>query len=108
MRVFVALNLPKKERERIHRATRLLRDQALPVRWVGADKYHLTLKFLGEVRNDLLERIGEILAHVAAGSPSFSADLSGFGAFPTIRRPRVLWLGIEPTLALRCLKRDVE
>ena len=108
MRVFVALNLPKKERERIYRATRLLRDQALPVRWVGADKYHLTLKFLGEVRNDRLERIGEILARVTAGSPSFPADLSGFGAFPTIRRPRVLWLVIEPTLALRRLKQDVE
>ncbi len=49
-----------------------------------------------------------ILARVAAGSPPFVADLSGFGAFPTVRRPNVLWLGVEPTPALRCLKQDVE
>jgi 2'-5' RNA ligase len=108
MRLFVALNLPKKERDRIHKAARALRDQGMPVRWVDPEKYHLTLKFLGEVRTDRVDRICAILARVAAGSPPFSADLSGFGAFPTVRRPRVLWLGVEPTPALRCLKQDVE
>jgi 2'-5' RNA ligase len=108
MRLFVALNLPKKERDRIHRAARTLRDQGLPVRWIDAEQYHLTLKFLGEVRSDRVERIEAILDRVATGSPPFSVDLTGFGAFPTVRRPRVLWLGVEPTPALRCLKQDVE
>ena len=108
MRLFVALNLPRKERDRIHRAARTLRDQEIPVRWVEPDNYHLTLKFLGEVGSDKVDQIARILARVAAGSSSFSADLAGFGAFPTIRRPRVLWLGVEPTPALRCLKQDVE
>ena len=35
-------------------------------------------------------------------------DIVGFGAFPTIRRPQVLWVGVEPTPALRCLKQDLE
>jgi RNA 2',3'-cyclic 3'-phosphodiesterase len=108
MRLFVALNLPKKERDRIHKASRALRDQELPVRWVGADKYHLTLKFLGEVRADRVPLIQDILTRVAGGCPPFVADLSGFGAFPTVRRPNVLWLGVEPSPALRCLKQDVE
>lgn len=108
MRLFVALNLPKKERDRIHRASRTLRDQELPVRWIEADKYHLTLKFLGEVRAERLPGIEAILARVARRSPPFVVDLSGFGAFPTVRRPNVLWLGVEPTPALRCLKQDVE
>ena len=108
MRLFVALNLPKKERDRIHKAARALRDQGMPVHWVDPEKYHLTLKFLGEVRSDRLERVCAILARVAAECPAFSAALHGFGAFPTVRRPRVLWLGVEPTPALRCLKQDVE
>jgi RNA 2',3'-cyclic 3'-phosphodiesterase len=108
VRLFVALNLPKKERDRIHKASRALRDQELPVRWVAADKYHLTLKFLGEVRQDRVPMIQHILTRVAAGSPPFVADINGFGAFPTVRRPSVLWLGIEPSPALRCLKQDVE
>ena len=45
---------------------------------------------------------------VASSTESFSTDLSGFGAFPTIRRPRTLWLGIGATAALRCLKQDLE
>ena len=108
MRLFVALNLPKKERDRIHRAARPLRDQEVPVRWVVADNYHLTLKFLGEVRTERLGSIEQVLARVAAGCAPFAANLSGFGAFPTIRRPRVVWLGVEPSPALRCLKQDVE
>ncbi len=108
MRLFVALNLPKCERQRIHRAARALREQGLPVRWVDPKRYHLTLKFLGEVRGEHVERIAAILGRVAAESPAFSADLSGFGAFPSVRRPDVLWLGIEPTPALRCLKQGIE
>ena len=108
MRLFVAVNLPSKERDRIHRAARPLRDRAMPVRWVVSENYHLTLKFLGEVRPERVGYIDRVLARVAAGSPCFTADFGGFGAFPSVRRPRVLWLGIEPTPALRCLKQDVE
>lgn len=108
MRLFVAVNLPPKERERIHRAARPLREKDLPVRWVGADGYHLTLKFLGEVRNERVGLVESILGRLAAGCPPFLAELGGFGAFPSVRRPRVLWMGVEPTPALRCLKQDVE
>lgn len=108
MRLFVALNLPRQERQRIHKEASALREQELPVRWVEPDHYHLTLKFLGEVRQDRVERIDAVLARIADGNARFSVDLGGFGAFPTIRRPRVLWLGVEPSPALRCLKQDVE
>jgi 2'-5' RNA ligase len=108
MRLFVALNLPKRERDRIHRAARPLRDRKMPVRWVAPDNFHLTLKFLGEVRTERVGQIDRVLARVAAGCARFTAVLSGFGGFPSVRRPRVLWLGVEPTPALRCLKQDVE
>ena len=107
-RLFVALNLPQGERERIHQACRPLRDQNLPVRWVDPENYHITLKFLGEVRTDRLKCLEGIIAQAAAGSAPFAAALHGFGAFPTVHRPRVLWLGVEPTPALRCLKQVVE
>jgi 2'-5' RNA ligase len=107
-RLFVALSLPRTERERIHRACRSLRDRNLPVRWVDPDNYHITLKFLVEVRTDRLPCIEEIVAHAAAKSAPFAAALYGFGAFPADRRPRVLWLGVELTSVLRCLKQDVE
>ena len=108
MRLFVALNLPKKERDRIYRASRILRECELPVRWVGPEHYHMTLKFLGEVREDRIEGVQDALTHVAATTCRLDLAVEGFGAFPTIRRPRVIWVGIEPSPALRCLKQDVE
>lgn len=108
MRLFVALNVPASERLRVHEAAGPLRDRGLPVRWVDPELYHLTLKFLGEVRPDHVERIDEVLARVARGTPPFDLNLSVFGAFPSVRRPRVLWVGVEPTPVLRCLKHDVE
>lgn len=108
MRLFIALNLPKKERQRIHRAARPLREEDLPVRWVDLDGFHVTLKFLGQVREDRISQVEETIARVAASTSAFSMELSGFGAFPTIRRPRVLWLGVDASPELRCLKQDLE
>lgn len=108
MRLFVALNLPKKERDRVFRRARPLRDENLPIRWVDPAHYHLTLKFLGEVHPDRIERVQRILDRVAEGTRTFDVELRGFGAFPTIRRPRVLWVGVDPSSALRCLKQDLE
>lgn len=108
MRTFVALNLPPKERERIHRALGRLRDSGFPVRWVEAENLHVTLKFLGEVRPEVLPRVEEALEKVAEGTPPLVLHLEGFGAFPTVRRPRVIWMGVEATPVLRCLKQDLE
>ena len=108
MRLFVALNLPKKERARIYRACKVLRECELPVRWVDPEHYHVTLKFLGEVREDRMEGVQDALNHVASATVKLDLAVEGFGAFPTIRRPQVIWVGIEPSPALRCLKQDVE
>jgi RNA 2',3'-cyclic 3'-phosphodiesterase len=108
MRLFIALNLPKKERERIHRAARRLREGDMPVRWIEPDHFHVTLKFLGEVRREKLEGVEEAMTRVAQSTKSFTTKFGGFGAFPTIRRPRVIWLGIAANPELRCLKQDLE
>ncbi|MFC1660134.1 RNA 2',3'-cyclic phosphodiesterase [Gemmatimonadota bacterium] len=108
MRLFVAINVPKKEREKIHRATRGLREQGYPVRWVRPELLHLTLKFLGDVRPDQLPAMEAVLEGIGNSTGSFPMEVGGFGAFPTLRRPRVLWVGVDPSPALRCLKQDIE
>jgi 2'-5' RNA ligase len=108
MRLFIGLTFPKKQRERIHRAARVLREEELPVRWIGLENYHVTLKFLGEVRPEAVPQIEAAMTKIASATKSFSTEVGGFGAFPTIRRPRMLWLGVGATAALRCLKQDLE
>lgn len=108
MRLFIALNLPKKDRQRIYSAARPLRNEDIPVRWLDVDHYHVTLKFLGEVRRERLAAVEEAVAKVAAETKAFTTTLGGFGAFPTIRRPRVIWMGVGANPELRCLKQDLE
>jgi len=108
MRLFIALNLPAQERKRIHKAAGPLREADFPVRWLDPETYHLTLKFLGNVRSEMVPVVESVVERVAAETPTFPLAIRGFGAFPTIRRPRVLWVGVEPVPALRCLKQDLE
>lgn len=108
MRLFIALTLPAREQNRIHAAAAPLREADFPVRWLEPDSYHLTLKFLGNVRSEKVSVVEAVLDRVAGGTPTFPLAIRGFGAFPTIRRPRVLWVGVEPVPALRCLKQDLE
>lgn len=108
MRLFVGINFPKRLRQRIYSAARPLRDEGFPVRWVEPDDFHMTLKFLGEVRRERVPDIERAIAGVAAATAGFATALAGFGAFPTIRRPRVVWIGAEATSELRCLKQDLE
>lgn len=108
MRLFVSLSLPKKDRERIHRTARKLRETDMPVRWIDAGDLHITLKFLGEVRRERLEEVEQAMNRVASTTKAFSTRFGGFGAFPSIRQPRVIWLGVGANPELRCLKQDLE
>lgn len=108
MRLFVAINFTAKDRQRMHRAGRKLRDAGLPIHWEDVEQLHMTLKFLGEVRTEMVPRVREAVARVAEKTPPFTLRMLGGGAFPTLRRPRVIWLGAVASPELRCLKHDLE
>ena len=63
--------------------------------WTRLGNFHLTLQFLGDVRSDAIDEIGEALQAVAATQRPFSMAIGGIGAFPNLNRPRVLWVGIK-------------
>jgi 2'-5' RNA ligase len=96
MRLFVALRLDPE----LHTAVEVLRDRlqefdrALQVRWVESQSIHLTLKFLDEVEADRVPELQDRLDQVLSGHRAPSLALSHLGAFPNLRRPRVLWVGL--------------
>ncbi len=63
------------------------------VSWVRPENFHITLKFLGEVHSDSVEALKILGAQVAASSQRFELTFDTVGAFPTVHRPRVLWIG---------------
>ncbi len=63
-------------------------------RWVSPRSIHLTLKFLGNVPVNRVERISQAIHRACEGFAPFSIFLTGMGCFPHERRPRVIWVGI--------------
>jgi RNA 2',3'-cyclic 3'-phosphodiesterase len=95
VRSFIAIELSEEAKKGLARLRRELeRDEHRFVKWVDPAGIHLTLKFLGDVPS---RRIGEVSAAMAAatqGISGFSVEVAGLGAFPHLRQPRVLWVGI--------------
>jgi len=108
MRLFVAVNLKDDERKKLYKAATPLRKSGMPVRWVEPAALHMTLKFLGEVRPQNVEAVMRAVSAVAVKAVPHDIKLAGFGAFPTIRRPRIIWAGAEAKPELRSLKHDLE
>jgi RNA 2',3'-cyclic 3'-phosphodiesterase len=108
MRCFIALNPPQAGRDALHAALEPLRQQDLPVRWAPADSLHLTLKFLGDIEGGEVPRIEEVLRAAADRHGPVEIELSGFGAFPSLRRANVLWAGVAPNPGLSALQQQIE
>ncbi len=60
---------------------------------VGPENFHFTLQFLGEVSEEILQKIIQSLRKIEFSS--FSVNLKGVGAFPKPKFPRVIWIGTD-------------
>ncbi|MCH7552529.1 MAG: RNA 2',3'-cyclic phosphodiesterase [Chloroflexi bacterium] len=95
VRAFVAIELGHHLKTALADAQRRLAKAAdLPVRWVRPESIHLTLQFLGDVGEESLDDITQALALAAESSQPFTIGLGEFGAFPSMKRARVLWIRV--------------
>lgn len=100
-RTFIAVGLQaspalKRVLERLH-------DMGKAVRAVDPGSLHLTLKFLGDTPLETIPDIARVVERCAAAEESFTAHLTGLGAFPHADRPSVIWAGMtgaEPVARL--------
>ena len=79
-----------------HGAARLIdrvRPSAGDVKWVAPDNLHWTLQFLGDVAELEIPNVCDAVAKAVAELESFDLTARGAGAFPSLDRPRTLWLG---------------
>lgn len=108
MRTFVAVFPPPEVREALFRAARAL-PASKDFRLVGPEKIHLTLKFLGDVADEDLAKVTQALEPLRERHEPFEVSTSGFGTFPSEKRARILWAGVdEGSGPLRALASDVE
>ena len=98
-RVFVAVHIGdavRREAARVISALQIKLEAAKTppkVTWVKPPAMHVTIRFLGEVELDEVERIKPLLAPPIAIAP-FDVHWRGIGTFPNNRHPRALWLGV--------------
>lgn len=109
LRLFLAVDVPRSHLDTIAEAVAPLRATLPDARWTPVENQHITLKFLGWVPDDRLDDVVEVCTRVTWRHSSAELALIDLGAFPTPRRVRVLWVGIDdPANALRGLAGDLD
>jgi 2'-5' RNA ligase len=95
IRSFIAIELSEEAKKGLARLRRELeRDEHKFVKWVDPGGIHLTLKFLGNIPSKRVTEITEAMEEAAQGISPFHLEISGLGAFPSLRQARVFWVGI--------------
>jgi 2'-5' RNA ligase len=107
LRAFIAIDLPEGIQAALSRQQATFRAACPDARWTRPEGIHLTLKFLGEISDDQVRQVTEVLGGFTPFE-SFPIEVKGFGFFPDARRPRVFWVGLEAPPALGELARRVE
>ncbi|MBN2217951.1 MAG: RNA 2',3'-cyclic phosphodiesterase [Pirellulales bacterium] len=104
IRAFIAVEAGNEVRRAAGELIERLRTAGADVKWVAPENLHLTLKFLGDVALTDTARICEAMEKAAREVEPFGLEMAGAGAFPSVGRPRTIWLGASgddrPILAL--------
>ena len=95
IRSFVAIDLAAPVHAAIRGVQQQLARVKADVRWVRVEGMHVTLKFLGGVEPLRLAQVHAALVAALRAQPALHVRAHGVGAFPSLRRPRVLWVGLE-------------
>ena len=94
-RLFIAtkIKLETKTYQTIYQIQRTLAKEK--IKWVELSNIHLTLKFLGDTDTEIIPKITEKLEEIALSFSPTLLQMHSIGIFPHLKRPRVLWIGLD-------------
>jgi 2'-5' RNA ligase len=108
-RAFVAIRLAPEVDRTVARFQAGLRAVGGDISWTAPANFHLTLRFLGNrVEPAVIEKMIDGLHAIAAATAPFMMAARGAGAFPSLNRPRVIWIGLDDDGQLVHLAQQVE
>ena len=93
IRSFLAFPISSELKESLRHVLNDLQQTRADVKWVPRENLHFTLKFLGDVPATETSQVCDAVAAAVAELPAFELEVRSVGAFPSIHRPRTLWLG---------------
>lgn len=94
-RLFIALELPERVRNRLEEESKRLALSRADVAWTRAENYHITLRFLGEADDRALPELVALLKDAAKRTPPLDLEPCGLGWFPEDGDPHVVWAGVR-------------
>ena len=99
-RAFIALKTPREWDEKLGDLQRDLNSKfgSGAFRWVKPEQIHITLRFFGWINVTQVDELARLLAAICSSHRPFTLTCESLGAFPNIRRPRVLWAGLKGAL----------
>lgn len=95
IRAFIGVRLDPAVSRKIAEVQTQIRERVAGVRWVAEANYHFTLKFLGPVEEKMILQISGALKELTGHFSPFVVSARGIGVFPDIRKPRVVWVGLN-------------
>jgi RNA 2',3'-cyclic 3'-phosphodiesterase len=108
-RTFIAIEAADEVHAAALAAIDRLRSAATGIKWVEPDNLHWTLQFLGDLTDREVAEVCLRTVKAASAHEAFTVEARGVGAFPSIKRPRTLWLGAgEGAAKLAALQADIE
>ncbi|RME54353.1 RNA 2',3'-cyclic phosphodiesterase [Candidatus Woesearchaeota archaeon] len=106
MRLFVAVDVSKEVKDHVYEIQHQMTSGLAKVSWVPKSNLHLTLKFLGEVSDVLVDEVKKRLSLVKF--EPFKLTLTHLGFFPSKEYVRVMWIGINPEHKMIELQQKVD
>lgn len=96
MRAFLAIEIEPYIKNKIEESQEIIREsESSKIKYVERENIHLTLKFFGEIDDDKLEEITDIINKSIKNYEAYTIKVVNIGAFPNIYNPRVIWTGIK-------------
>jgi 2'-5' RNA ligase len=109
IRTFLAIDLPEEIKVQIENIQSRLKASIKGIRWTRPEGIHLTLKFFGNISENKIADISSVVEKNTVDIRPISLKVSTLGAFPNLKRPRVLWLGIGGSVEkLSDLQKEIE
>ncbi|HMD89050.1 MAG TPA: RNA 2',3'-cyclic phosphodiesterase [Anaerolineaceae bacterium] len=109
IRAFIAIELPPSIQRKLGEVINGLKSKKTDIiRWVPPYNIHITLKFLGDVSTSGLPVLTHIVESEVSRYRPFEITVGGIGAFPNLRQPRVVWIGVQAPPILGTIQRSLE
>ena len=94
IRAFIAIDVPPDVKNRLKSVSNRLGSLDLEARLAPISSLHLTLRFLGNIEECRIPRLGDAIRCCARQIGPFRLAVHNLGAFPNRKRPRIVWAGV--------------